>query len=347
MSAINTAQQQRINFILLLTGFLSLCGILIIALLHWQWLSWQIMQWQGLLHRQMAVLLRAALTPSLETKLLLLGLCFIYGVFHAAGPGHGKAVLSTYLATHHSQLKRAMWLSLGAALIQALVAILLMTLVAAVLGWTQIRAQQFGQQLDKLSFWLVVALGIYLALRALYRLWLLRNKPGPASVSPVKIQRLQPIHQKQTAGIRTPRPVSPHQDSACGCGHTHAPDLMQLNQAQDWRSQLAVMLTMGIRPCTGALLILVLAKSLGLFSLGIAAVLLMALGTAGTVCLLAWFSHSLRHLAIRLFSHRSSGQWLWYSLELVSLLGGILLILMGYGMAQAFSVQVSPFFRPY
>ncbi|MFB0975515.1 MAG: hypothetical protein QMB71_05330, partial [Tolumonas sp.] len=121
MPAVNKTSQDRVHFILLLTGFLTLCGILLLALLHWQWLSWQILQWQGQLHRQMAVLLRAALTPSLETKLLLLGLCFLYGVFHAAGPGHGKAVLSTYLATHNSQLKRAMWLSLGAALMQAVV----------------------------------------------------------------------------------------------------------------------------------------------------------------------------------------------------------------------------------
>lgn len=107
------------------------------------------------------------------------------------------------------------------------------------------------------------------------------------------------------------------------------------------------MLTMGIRPCTGALLILVLAKSIGLFALGVTAVLLMALGTAGTVCLLAWFSHSMRHLAIRLLHHRTSSYWLGYLLEIVSLLGGVLLILLGYGMAQAFAVQVSPFFRPY
>lgn len=344
MSGIKKTQPDRMHFMLLLAGFFTLCTILTLALLHWQWLSWQILQWQGQLHRQMAVLLRAALTPSLETKLLLLGLCFLYGVFHAAGPGHGKAVLTTYLATHNSQLKRAMWLSLGAALMQALVAILLMTLVTALLGWTQIRAQQFGQQLDKFSFWLIVLLGIALSLRAVYRLWLLRK--SRQLLSPIRVQRLHPIRHSLTVGVRATHAPAAREISPCDCGHTHTPDLQQLNQAQDWRSQLAIMLTMGIRPCTGALLILVLAKSLGLFTLGIAAILLMALGTAGTVCLLAWFSHSMRHLALRQLSHRASDAWLGYSLEMVSLLGGILLILMGYGMAQAVSVQVSPFFRP-
>ena len=71
---------ERANFVLLLCAFLLLCSILLLAVLHWQWLSWQILQWQGQLHRQMAVLLRAALSPSPETKLLLLGLCFLYGV---------------------------------------------------------------------------------------------------------------------------------------------------------------------------------------------------------------------------------------------------------------------------
>ncbi len=346
MSSLNHAYQTRINFLLLLTGFLTLCGVLIAGLLHWQWLSWQILQWQALLHKEMAVLLRAALAPVLETKIILLGLCFLYGVFHAVGPGHGKAVLSTYLATHNSQLKRAMWISLGAALMQALVAISLMTLIAALLGWTQIRAQQFGMQLDKISFWLVVLLGIYLSLRAAYRLYLCwQNR---ISAREINIQRVQPVSSKTRVGIRNASAAAHshiHSDS-CGCGHAHTPDIAQLNKAQDWRGQLAIMFTMGIRPCTGALLILVLAKSIGLFTLGIASVLMMALGTASTVCLLAWFSHSMRHLAIRLLSHRSSGQWLSYGLEVLALLGGILLIMMGYGMAKVVTTQVSPFFMP-
>jgi len=345
MPPINDEYQDRINFILLLTGFLTLCGILLAGVLHWQWLSWQMMQWQGQLHKEMAVLLRAALSPNLETKIILLGLCFLYGVFHAVGPGHGKAVLSTYLATHNSQLKRAMWISLGAALMQALVAILLMTIVAALFGWTQIRAQQFGMQLDHLSFWLVALLGVYLSLRATYRLYRFwRNRTPPRAM---KIQRLQPMQSKPIVGVRnTSQPSNVHTDT-CGCSHAHTPDIEQLNQAQDWHSQLAIMFTMGIRPCIGALLILVLAKSIGLFVLGIAAVLLMALGTAGTVCLLAWFSHSMRHLAVRLLSHRSSGLWLPYGLELLSLLGGIFLIVMGYGMAQIVTTQISPFFMPH
>ncbi len=346
MPPITPLHAHRVQFICLLTLFIALCALLLWTTLHWHWLSWQILQWQEQLHRQMAVLLRMALTPSTITRALLLGICFLYGVFHAVGPGHGKAVLSTYLATHHSQLKRAMWLSLGAALLQAMVAILLMTTVTTLLGWSQIRAQQFGQQLDKFSFWLIALVGLFLALRATIRLWQRRHTLKPVPARALTIRRLQPGAQHLPIGIRD----TAHSDSrpiTCGCGHAHTPDPAQLNQAQDWRSQLAVMLTMGIRPCTGALLILVLAKSLGLFPLGIAAVLLMALGTAGTVCLLAWFSHSMRHLAIRLLSHRSSGQWLWYSLEIISLLGGILLILLGYGMAQAFSVQISPFFRPY
>ncbi|WP_024872236.1 nickel/cobalt transporter [Tolumonas lignilytica] len=340
MSSITTPQQDRVHFILLLTAFLALGGILLTAMLHWQWLSWQVMQWQNQLHKQMAILLRAALSPDIKTKALLLGLCFLYGVFHAVGPGHGKAVLSTYLATHDSQLKRAMSLSLGAALMQALVAILLMTVITTLLGWTQIRAQQFGLQLDQFSFWLIALLGGYLSLRATYRLYQLRQPAKPRFT----IHRVQPASHKTVTGLQR-QPVS--SQAACGCGHAHTPDLTQLNKAQDWHSQLGVMFTMGIRPCTGALLIMVLAKSIGLFSLGIAAVLLMALGTAGTVCLLAWFSHSMRHLAIRLISHKKSGPWVYYSLEIIALLGGIFLILLGYGMAHAFSTQISPFFRHY
>lgn len=102
MSSLNNEYQHRIaNFILLLTGFLTLCGILLAGVLHWQWLSWQMLQWQGQLHKEMAVLLRAALTPNPETKMILLGLCFLYGVFHAVGPGRQSG--TQHLSGHAQQ----------------------------------------------------------------------------------------------------------------------------------------------------------------------------------------------------------------------------------------------------
>ncbi len=327
-----------------LFSFLISLACLITGLIYWQALSWKIIQWQTALHREMAVLMRAALSADLTTQLLLLGLTFLYGVFHAAGPGHGKAILSTYLATHNSRLKRAMQISVGAAMMQGFVAITLVTVITSLLGWTQRQAQQFGQSLDKYSFWLVSLLGLYLSFRALHRLYRLwRHRPVLAAI---KIKSIATKNQKAT---RLTPYYATHASTviSCSCGHIHAPTSQQINQAGDIKTQLVMMLSMGIRPCTGALLILVLAKSLSLYWLGIGAVLFMSAGTAITVCLLAWFSHHMRHLTLEILNQRSHhSTWLSYVTELVAFGGGILLILLGIGMAHMMAVQVSPFFRP-
>src|SRR5687768_14343621 len=61
-------------------------------------------------------------------SLLLVG--FAYGIFHAAGPGHGKGVISAYLVADEKALRKGFLLSLAAALVQALVAIGIVTVVS-------------------------------------------------------------------------------------------------------------------------------------------------------------------------------------------------------------------------
>ena len=57
---------------------------------------------------------------------------------------------------------------------------------------------------------------------------------------------------------------------------------------------------MGIRPCTGAILVLVFALTQGLFWAGVAATFAMAVGTAITVAALATLALGSRELALRL-----------------------------------------------
>ena len=52
----------------------------------------------------------------------LVGLSFAYGVFHAAGPGHGKAVLTSYMLSNEVALRRGLVIALLAAILQGLVA---------------------------------------------------------------------------------------------------------------------------------------------------------------------------------------------------------------------------------
>ena len=60
----------------------------------------------------------------------LAGIGFLYGAFHAAGPGHGKGVISGYILATKRTLARGVGLSFAAAFLQAAVAIGLVGVLA-------------------------------------------------------------------------------------------------------------------------------------------------------------------------------------------------------------------------
>jgi nickel/cobalt transporter (NicO) family protein len=71
-----------------------------------------------------------------------------------------------------------------------------------------------------------------------------------------------------------------------------------------WGRGFTAILTVGIRPCSGAILVLVFALAQGLFWAGIAATLLMGLGTAITVAVIAVVAVSAKDIAARLSAGR-------------------------------------------
>ena len=302
---------------------------------HWSAISYQLLRWQLQFHRELGVLLRAAVTqdPLLITSLLASS--FAYGMFHAAGPGHGKLVLTTYLTTQPSRLRQALELSVGAALLQAVVAIALISATSWLLGMTERQAQSLGIWFERGSFLLVALMGAYLAQKAVRRSWQLYRQ-GQKPRTPIRCI-LAPLAPRAEAngGQPTPGPATfsrPSTAPACGCGHAHAPTPQALAQANDWRSQLGILLSIGMRPCGGALLILILAKVMNHFWLGVLATLAMAAGTALTVAGLALVSQRARHLAQRLLQGSASGHYRWALMgQGVALCGG--LILMGIGIS--------------
>lgn len=111
----------------LLWGALTVSGALLLVFIvqaNFQEFSLQLLAWQRDLHRTLTLAItELSRAPSTNTWLTLLGVSFAYGVFHAAGPGHGKAVLATYLASHGGATRRALGLSFAAALLQGITAI--------------------------------------------------------------------------------------------------------------------------------------------------------------------------------------------------------------------------------
>ena len=85
-----------------------------------------------------------------------------------------------------------------------------------------------------------------------------------------------------------------------GCCHLHAPSPEIASGRLDWKKAWSAVVAVGLRPCTGALIVLVFALSQGLLIAGIASAFTMALGTGLTVALLTLAAVTTRGLAVRI-----------------------------------------------
>ncbi|MCR4376903.1 MAG: nickel/cobalt transporter [Rhodospirillales bacterium] len=248
----------------------------------------------------------------------LIGLGFTYGIFHAIGPGHGKAVITAYALTHETRLARTAAISFASALIQGGSAIVIVGALMLVLGNGLRRAaMDVDNLMTPLSFAAIMTVGIYLLLRGV------------------------------RAAIRLFRPPhSAHQHEhgeQCGCGHAHIPTPQQVEDASTWRRGALVALAVGVRPCSGAILVLVLAFAFGFAASGIAAVLAMSLGTALTVSLLALTAQGLRWpLAKILTDVGVKSEALTASLTIIG--GGVITVLGATLLLRALTTPAHPFF---
>lgn len=77
------------------------------------------------------------------------------------------------------------------------------------------------------------------------------------------------------------------------------PDPKELEGPWSWRRALAISLGIGIRPCSGAILLMIFALSQGLLWAGVFATFMMSLGTAITVSVLAVLAVTSRDIALR------------------------------------------------
>ena len=183
-------------------------------------------RWQAEMNAALTEQIQAAKTgESLTAAIAIIGAGFVYGVLHAAGPGHGKVVVATYFLTHRARWKRGIAAGFAVALVQAVTAIALVVLLAMVLGVALTRVLDRAIGFELLSYGLIAALGVYM------------------------IARIATGHS--------------------GCGHDHEHD-----HAPD---------AVGLRPCSGAIIVLLFTLANGIFLVGVLSTVSMALGTALTV----------------------------------------------------------------
>ncbi|CAM0553239.1 hypothetical protein EHLJMEHL_03332 [Vreelandella titanicae] len=313
----------------LMLGLLLAAAVLIIV---WQGgfqsVSYQLLGWQRDLHRSLTLAItELSRTPTMATWVSLLGISFAYGVFHAAGPGHGKAVLATYLASHGGAVKRALGLSFAASLLQGVTAIALVVVLVYGLGWITRQAMGSVAWVEQASFLLVAALGAWLCWRAVKQL---RRAYQPERAA----HSHSPGHEHNQDHEHNPNHEHSHgHDHSHCCGGAHH---IEPHQALDWRTAMMTVGAIGMRPCSGAVLMLGAASLLGQFEVGVASVVAMSIGTGITVSALALASIFARGWAQRRLSKQQYSQRsVQKTTGWVALAGGALIVVIGISLSVA------------
>ena len=253
---------------------------------------------------------------------------FVYGVLHAVGPGHGKAVISSYMLADKETLRRGIFLAFMSSLIQALSAIGLVGGLYLAAKATGLETRLAEAWLETVSWGCVAILGAWLMIRQTWPV-LARQQVKSSSIGDADhVDHTHGVHNHdgqdhhhQPDGQEHHHEIDPaglaHYHAAdCGCsakssvetthfhdencGHAHLPGPEQLAGDLSWRNAIALALSVGVRPCTGALLVIVFAASQGAIWAGVLATFAMAVGTAITVSALAGVAVGSRNLAIGL-----------------------------------------------
>lgn len=257
----------------------------------------------------------------------LFGLSFAYGIFHAAGPGHGKAVISSYLVANEETWRRGVALSFASAFLQALVAVAIVGVAAVLLGVTARTMNDAVRYIEIVSYALIAALGARL-------LWV----KGRAAIAALRGAQHEAAHHRDHAHHHHDHARHDHShhhdDHASAFGHAHGPEPQELAGPGGWRRGLTAIVAVGLRPCSGAILVLVFALAQGLFWAGVASTFIMGLGTAITVTVIATLAVSAKGLARRFATSRpGAGMLAMRGIEVIaaaSVLAFGLALLTGY-----------------
>ena len=274
---------------------------------------------QSEFYREMSSTIRAAKSDGSAVWTLLV-ISFAYGIFHAAGPGHGKAVISSYLVANQETAKRGIVLSFASALMQSLVAVAIVGICALLLNATAKTMCGAEKAIEIVSYALIAAFGARLV-------WtkgggFIRALQAPQPLPAMALAAAAPHddaghghdhhhgHSHPHAHVAHRGHEHRHDDHGHDlaqahvhdehCGHSHGPVPTELAGPGGWRRGFGTIFAVGLRPCSGAILVLVFALAQGMFWAGIAATFVMGLGTAITVATIAVIAVSAKDLARRL-----------------------------------------------
>jgi nickel/cobalt exporter len=243
-------------------------------------------------------------------------------------------VISSYLVANEETWRRGVVLSFASAFLQALVAVAIVGIAAALLGAT---AKQMGDAVR----WIEIASYSLIALMGARLTWV----KGRGFIAALRAQSAahdsaahdhhghghdhghhqhdhHSDHHHDHAGHQHAHAASActaghghahhhgahghghHHDHDDHAGHSHGPEPQELAGPGGWQRGLTAIVAVGLRPCSGAILVLVFSLAQGLFWAGVASTFIMGLGTAITVTAIAVLAVGAKGLARRLAGHK-------------------------------------------
>lgn len=295
---------------------IGLAVVLAFAVLAWLWMSGafeQMAVWaageQRHFQNGIARTLRALRGGDAGAFALLMTSCFAYGFFHAIGPGHGKLLVGGYGLARSVPMLRLSLIALLSSLGQAVTAIVLAYGGLWLLGVTRERMVGAAEDwLAPLSYGLIAAIGLWLVWRGLARL-----------------RRAHVTHTHSHEGVG---------DTCNSCGHRHGPSLEETETATSVREALVLIGGIAVRPCTGALFVLIITWQMGIPMAGLAGAFAMALGTASVTIAVGIAAAGFRGGVMRSLANAGALTWVMPMLEIaaglivVALSGALLIRLM-------------------
>lgn len=316
------------------------------------------MQWQKQINSELSELLYAAKNEGLTAGISLMALSFMYGILHSVGPGHGKLIVTTYIATQEAKVKLSLIITLISSLMQAFVAVALVSVLLMLFDASMREVNHQAELLIPLSFYAVIVLGVVIIWRNLFLMYrvvkehnMQPKQTGINNTTKLIIKGLTPAAQSVSAAkfrspVQAPFVDHTHHEN-CACGHQHVVSSAQINQASSFKEYAAIILSIGIRPCTGAIMVLLFANMLDIYWLGIVSAVVMALGTALTTSTIAIMTITGKQMIRRYLSagkQRKASDQVSISKFIVPTVGGLVLILLGVLLLQSRPVGMTPMF---
>ncbi len=256
---------------------------------------------------QMSSSLFALRSSEISAYLALFAATGGYGFVHALGPGHGKYLVGGVGLGSAVSTVKLLGLAIASSLLQAIWAIVLVYGGFALLSVSAENLQFLSEDvLAPASYVAIGLVGLILAWRG-----------ARALAKRTKAAEHAHAHDHR------------HHDENCGCGHSHGPTPEEVAKVGSVKEAIALITSIAIRPCTGAVFLLIVAWQADILLAGALAVMVMGLGTAALTSIVAVSSVAARQLAF--FSADASGV-ASIAVPAVQILAGVLICWISFGL---------------